>query len=326
LKLKAFFLFLLGCFVITITFGQTAEISGKVQLPTGWARNVYVCHIPDFNLMYQASDALLIAQGTIDSTGNFKVKFPSNSREAFFRIQFIKTGDPRSTIIIGSREGNHAFFIAKNSDRVFFESVNNNQMISQGCVKGGRSNQELNALLNWVQVDSVSRNSIKEGLIQIEKKSTSEVVALLAVHLTFGLSDKQRDEVAKTLSKFDQGNPYGVRIYNEYKKNVPLWNYIVLILCATVVFIIPLSIYRYKNWRLIKTLHSLSPRERNIIEFVITGKSNKEIAAALNIELSTVKTHVNNAYSKLKIRDRKELAKYRKHVAPDKMEPQPEKI
>jgi DNA-binding NarL/FixJ family response regulator len=54
----------------------------------------------------------------------------------------------------------------------------------------------------------------------------------------------------------------------------------------------------------------LSQREKTIVQFILEGKTNKEIANTFNIELSTVKTHVNNVYAKLKISERKELQKY----------------
>lgn len=51
----------------------------------------------------------------------------------------------------------------------------------------------------------------------------------------------------------------------------------------------------------------LSKREIEIVEFLIAGKSNREIAASLFISLSTVKNHVHNLYGKLGIGSRYEL-------------------
>jgi DNA-binding NarL/FixJ family response regulator len=49
---------------------------------------------------------------------------------------------------------------------------------------------------------------------------------------------------------------------------------------------------------------SLSPRELAVLELVAAGHSNKEIAAALNLSLSTVKLHLQNIFSKLGAQDR----------------------
>ncbi len=52
---------------------------------------------------------------------------------------------------------------------------------------------------------------------------------------------------------------------------------------------------------------SLSNREKEIVKCIIKFQSNQEIAKSLFISLPTVKVHIKNIYSKLNVKNRKEL-------------------
>lgn len=53
---------------------------------------------------------------------------------------------------------------------------------------------------------------------------------------------------------------------------------------------------------------SLTPQERRITRLAVEGRSNREIAEALFLARRTVETHLSNAYVKLKIDGREQLA------------------
>ncbi len=50
----------------------------------------------------------------------------------------------------------------------------------------------------------------------------------------------------------------------------------------------------------------LSPREAEVMDLINKGLTNKEIADTLFISLSTVKTHINNIYKILEVKNRRE--------------------
>jgi len=58
------------------------------------------------------------------------------------------------------------------------------------------------------------------------------------------------------------------------------------------------------------TSRRLTGRETEIVRLVAIGLRNAEIAQRLSITEATVKTHLNNIFEKLKVRDRVELALY----------------
>jgi len=54
----------------------------------------------------------------------------------------------------------------------------------------------------------------------------------------------------------------------------------------------------------------LTPREKEIMKLIATGRENREIAIFLHIEEKTVKNHINNIYSKLNVENRQEAIFY----------------
>ncbi|WP_324716735.1 response regulator transcription factor [Carboxydochorda subterranea] len=63
----------------------------------------------------------------------------------------------------------------------------------------------------------------------------------------------------------------------------------------------------------------LTPREREVLKLLAAGRSNKEIATALNVTPRTVKAHVSRILHKLHLDDRFQAALYalRSGIAPD---------
>jgi two-component system NarL family response regulator len=52
----------------------------------------------------------------------------------------------------------------------------------------------------------------------------------------------------------------------------------------------------------------LTPREFDVLQEIVHGKSNKEIATALSVSEATVKTHINSLLGKLGVTDRTQAA------------------
>ena len=48
----------------------------------------------------------------------------------------------------------------------------------------------------------------------------------------------------------------------------------------------------------------LTPREQEVIELLIAGRANREIAVTLGVELKTIKTHVGRLLQKFSVPNR----------------------
>ena len=108
-----------------------------------------------------------------------------------------------------------------------------------------------------------------------------------------------------------------------WKDNVHLA--IILVLLLIVIALIWVQIEKKKTFNLIQRikdettanqenteshLEELSSRQREVFDLIMKGKTNKEIMNELNIELSTLKTHINKLYKTLRVDTRKQLKRF----------------
>lgn len=62
-------------------------------------------------------------------------------------------------------------------------------------------------------------------------------------------------------------------------------------------------------------VNKLTPREREILDLIVPGYSNKEIADRLNISIESIRWHLKKIYHKLHVHSRTEAAsKFRSHI------------
>ena len=92
------------------------------------------------------------------------------------------------------------------------------------------------------------------------------------------------------------------------------FNIIIGILSSLLIISILINFYLIQKKRKKKSKVNykvvLSPQEQKVFELMNENITNKEIADKLFISLSTVKTHINNIYSKLSISSRKEITHF----------------
>lgn len=68
-----------------------------------------------------------------------------------------------------------------------------------------------------------------------------------------------------------------------------------------------IDLSKKKDYNINSQLSDLTARQKVVYDLIIEGKTNKEIMAALFIEQSTLKSHINQIYKKLDVKSRNEL-------------------
>ncbi|MDX1471423.1 MAG: helix-turn-helix transcriptional regulator, partial [Flavobacteriaceae bacterium] len=117
------------------------------------------------------------------------------------------------------------------------------------------------------------------------------------------LVNEKGGELAEKFGEHTYFSPYIGNEASSYRKTV----YILLII-AIIGFLALVFGSRYYAHKKEQRLHSLTPRELEVFKYAQNGKTNKEIASLLNVESSTIKSHIKNIYKKLQISSRRDLA------------------
>jgi DNA-binding NarL/FixJ family response regulator len=68
--------------------------------------------------------------------------------------------------------------------------------------------------------------------------------------------------------------------------------------------------YIHRTGPAVEGVAAITPREREIIQLLAEGKSNKETASALNVSVKTVEAHRANIMRKLRLRSVSDLVRY----------------
>ncbi|NJM40282.1 MAG: response regulator transcription factor [Anaerolineae bacterium] len=77
---------------------------------------------------------------------------------------------------------------------------------------------------------------------------------------------------------------------------------------------VPISTLTTKRTR-INSSNTLTAREQQVAELAAQGQSNKQIASAMNLSVSTIQNHLQAVYRKLGVRSRSELSWRLQHLA-----------
>lgn len=304
-------------------------IKGAITLDTTrWAPTAYLSAIPDFTRMYLMSNECIIQRAAIDKDGHFSFDGkPLASEDRLYRIHFSKKGDPPASLIIGGQDENHLFLIANNKSEIGILIRGGRNLLGDLTFAGYAPNKELqqiNQIKGFLDTldfygPAVNRDFVRQAvydkLRQYADTCSNPLISLYALYHSRFESDYANNMAYydKYLHKWKNENSEYFRAFRAQLpvKEPPkilrplLYGVGFLLLIAGGFILLRIRKKDEKN-----PYQSLTVQERKIFGLLKDGRSNKEISDECGISLSTVKSHVNNIYSKLNISSRTDVMDY----------------
>ena len=303
-------------------------LTGNVKLDNQWDRIAYLSYIPSFEDMYAMSHDMIIASAPIDSSGNFLFDLSFLPTETqLYRIHLQKKGDTKTTLIIGGKEENFLFLFAKREEAIRLQASGITPPFGKVVFSTPMINQQFQQINeSIVRSDSIASESsamkrsfiltkLEEDLMTIADTSSNALIAAYAFHRTNISPDDERFmEFSRTFqekwpqSSISYDKPLRISRTNTVSSQTWL---IVVVLCGIALLVIGYGLGRYlpADSKRQTKVKELSLQERKVYELLQQSASNKDISEALNIGISTVKSHVSSILSKMEVKSRKDLAK-----------------
>jgi len=312
-----------------IDLSAQSFIKGRIDIDTTrWAPVAYLSSISDFTQMYLMSNESIIQRTAIDQQGNFGFDCKNLSPEdRLYRIHFSKKGEPPASLIIGGTDENHLFLIANNKSDIGILIRGGHNLISDitfSVYLPNKALQEINQIAGFLDTldyygPAVNRDFVRQAvydkLRQYADTCSNPLISLYALYHSRFESDylKNTTFYSKYLHKWKaQDSEY----FRAFRAQLPVKEAPEILLPLLIILgfllagagvIIFIRIRRKSDKN---PYQSLTVQERKIFGLLKDGRSNKEISEECGISLSTVKSHVNNIYSKLNISSRTDVMDY----------------
>jgi len=339
------FLFFIFCSLLSLQ--AQFEFSGQVNSEF-IKSTVYLTEVDDYKKSSLFLADNILQSTTTDSLGHYS--FSGDFLSSTNKIYKIYVDNCNENItgynhlIRTCDDSNSVIFIANNSDEIYFSLNSMEQMfcslefsrVQNIAIFKIDSLQE--ALLSNIQYSisekqrSIIFDKYFKDLQEYSKTFKEPLVELYTYQLYANNESFTRKFYLDDLKKSDYYNQLLEQLKTEYPnstyayqfeddlqhdnidtKNKSTKNIIIIlaILLSTSLIINFILIKRkHKKTSTINYTLVLSKQEQKVFELMNSELSNKQIAEKLFISISTVKTHINNIYSKLSISSRKEVSNF----------------
>ena len=320
-----------------------------------WYPTVYLSAIENIDDLYAASYRNVLQSAPIDSAGNFELKgtdLPDDVR--FYRLYVTPDASINTQISTGQKR-NYVLLALTNKSEVQVSTADFCAPYFTYAVTGSTDNIEIERIQEWldsfrqqytdtagVVKKSFLEQRLQQDLLMYADTSTSLPAALLAILETD--PEKSYSEATSSYQTFAERyaaafptGPYTKQLKEKLlvlglKEDVAKGHsrsrYLYLLLAllgisiAGNVYLLmrkrkedPLPAQEQTEYQIQQLIKELTIKEREILLLIDTGLSNKEIADKLNVEVSTIKTHVSRIYQKVNIKNRKEVREIARYLS-----------
>ena len=328
-------------FFASNSFGKY-RIEGKINLGEEWQPKVFMAMVEKLSDYYRASPDLIVDIAVVNEDGSFVLEgkqLPEENR--FYRLYLMKeqNTDYDACLYVGGDDHNFIHLILNNhsaleiiADSSYYSPFGNYQ------VKGSIDNQLMRELARMVypsfyfyqirfpSVLKLTEERLFHDLKLFTDTCSSDMAALAAManidmEVYYEEDPNFFKRFATRLEKALPGDVYTENFqrklhYFEPIVRAPDWLIAVVILQGLLICLLLLRLLQLgKSSKTalaeaapsLATIEKLTAKEQEILDLILAGKSNKEIASSLFIEVSTVKTHINKIYGKLNVKSRREV-------------------
>ncbi len=325
------------------------SIKGKLNMKGDWQYQIYMSTIDRLDDYNSANAEYIINVATIDADGRFELKgdnLPEYSQ--FYKLYLLKEehSEFNACLFVGGDDHNYVHLLLDNSSEVNIQADTTTfAPFGDYQILKNRANQIMSNLgdllhpsyrfyeIKFPSELKFSEDKLNKDLFHFADTCSNSLVALAAInntdyHAYFDTYEKQYEQFGALLKVQLPEHPYTkdylrkLRYYNDDFESKPSYLFPIL----SLIFGLSTLFFIYQNMQLRKQLqhqkqevpkaedYELTPQEIKILKLIKLGRSNKEIASELFIELSTVKSHINKLYAKIKVKNRKEAIQIAKNI------------
>ena len=324
----------------------TYQIDGVINMSGDWQYTVYLATVESLDDYFGVKAEHIIATATVNHDGTFVLVGDNLPNEKqFYRLYVIKEeqSEFNACLYAGGDEHNYLHLILDNKSKLTLQA----EMVGYApfgnyAVRGDAENELMKQVAQLVYPSyqfhemrfpselQFSKEKLHSNLFAFADTCQYPLVALAAMINTnmnsYYLSHRPYyTKVLEDLHISMPSHPYTVG-YNRMLQyhsgdsitdSSQFWKLLslTLSLCCLV-----LALMLWRKTSLVDAASKpvkkqpspaqMTKQEQKILLLIKEGKSNKEIASELYIEVSTVKSHTNRLYAKLGVKNRREAEQY----------------